>query len=129
MARLAPLYMKAFTVLAAAVALAPAAHAGGNFYANPEINSSSVGTDFVGRSIETHVGYSYAGDGWSAGGQLGPAFIQIDGEDPETELSGKVYGSLDILADGSLSVYGELSAMTGEGDLSTNFKKGVMWKF
>ena len=121
--------MKAIAVVAAVGLMAPAAHAGGNFYVNPEINSSSVGTDFVGRSIETHVGYSYSGDGWSAGGQLGPAFIQVDGADGETELSGKVYGSLDILADGSLSVYGELSGITGTGDLSTNFKKGVMWKF
>jgi len=121
--------MKALSVFAAAALLAPAAHAGGNFYLNPEINSSSVGTDFVGRSIETHIGYSYAGDGWSAGGQLGPAFIQVDGEDGETELSGKIYGSLDVLADGSLSVYGELSGITGTGDLSTNFKKGLMWKF
>ena len=129
MARLAPLSMKALTAFAAAVALSPAAQAGGNFYLNPEINSSSVGTDFVGRSFEAHAGYSYAGDGWSVGGQAGPAFIQVDGEEGETELSGKVYGSLDLTADGNLSVYGELSAMTGTGDLSTNFKKGVMWKF
>ena len=121
--------MKAIAVVAAVGLMAPAAHAEGSFYLNPEINSSSVGTDFVGRSVETHVGYSYAGDGWSAGGQLGPAFIQVDGVDSETELSGKIYGSLDVLADGSLSVYGELSAITGTGDLSTNFKKGLMWKF
>ena len=121
--------MKALTAFAAAIALSPAAYAGGNFYVNPEINSSSVGTDFIGRSIEAHAGYSYAGDGWSAGGQLGPAFIQVDGAESETELSGKIYGSLDITADGNLSVYGELSAMTGEGDLATNFKKGLMWKF
>ena len=121
--------MKAIAVVAAVGLMAPAAHAEGNFYVNPEINSSSVGTDFVSRSIETHVGYSYAGDGWSAGGQLGPAFIQVDGVDSETELSGKIYGSLDVLADGSLSVYGELSGITGTGDLSTNLKKGLMWKF
>ena len=121
--------MKAIAVVAAVGLMAPAAHAGGNFYINGEINSSSVGTDFVGRSVETHAGYSYAGDGWSAGGQLGPAFVQVDGIDSTTELSGKIYGSLDVLADGSLSVYGELSGITGTGDLSTNLKKGLMWKF
>jgi len=121
--------MKALSAFAAAALLAPAAHAGGNFYINGEINSSSVGSDFIGRSVETHAGYSYAGDGWSAGGQLGPAFVQVDGVDSTTELSGKIYGSVNITADGNLSVYGELSAITGTDDLSTNFKKGVMWKF
>ena len=36
--------MKAIAVVAAVGLMAPAAHAGGNFYVNPEINSSSVGT-------------------------------------------------------------------------------------
>ena len=119
--------MKSF--IAAAVA-APffAAPALAGPYVNVEANSGFVGSDYSGTVTETHIGYE--GDlGESAGYyvQTGPAFVAADGEDLNTELSGKAGVGIDITE--NVEVYGEISFITGEDDNGYGTKVGATYRF
>ena len=92
-------------------------------YANIEANSGFVGSDLSGTTTDVHVGYE--GANWYVQG--GPALIQPDGEDGKTELSGKAGGSFNL--NEALSVYGEVSFVTGEDDNSYGTKVGAKFSF
>ena len=123
--------IKSALVAAAAVAFsAPAALAGP--YVNAETNVGYTGNDFNGSVTDLHIGYE-GGLGENAGYyvQAGPAIVAVDGEENETEISGKAGLGIDITE--STNVYGEISFLTEEqsfgDDLGLGVKAGVKYSF
>ena len=112
--------MKIFAILPAALFAASPVLAGP--YANVEMNSGYSGSDFTGSATDVHVGYE--GVNWYVQG--GPALLAPDGEDGDVELSGKAGGSYGI--NEALSVYGELSFLTGD-TTSYGTKAGLKYSF
>jgi len=92
-------------------------------YVNVEANSGFVGSEYGGTVIDNHIGYE--GESWYIQG--GPAAVVPDGGDAELELSGKVGASTALSED--VSLYGELSFLTGDNDTSYGTKAGVKWTF
>ena len=92
-------------------------------YANIEANSGFVGSDYGGSATDVHVGYE--GANWYVQG--GPALLAPDGEDGSVELSGKAGGSYSV--NDALSVYGEVSFITGEDDNGYGTKIGAKYNF
>ena len=92
-------------------------------YANIEVNSGFVGSDYGGSATDVHVGYE--GDNWYVQG--GPALLAPDGEDGDVQLSGKAGGSYSV--NDALSVYGEVSFITGEDDNGYGTKVGAKYNF
>lgn len=118
--------MKAIILAGAASLLAAPAMAGP--YTNIENNAGFTGSDFDGSVTELHVGYE--GDlGESAAYyvQAGPAFVSPDGEETETELSGKAGVGVDLTE--QLEVYGEVSFITGDDDNGYGTKVGMTYRF
>ena len=97
-------------------------------YVNIENNTGFTGSDYDGTVTETHVGYE-SGLGESAAWyiQAGPAFVAADGEDLETEISGKVGVGADV--SDNVNVYGEVGFITGEDDNGYGTKIGVKYSF
>ena len=100
-------------------------------YVNVETNAGWAGDDYSGAVTDLHVGYEGAlGDsaGWYIQG--GPALVSVDGEETETEISGKVGASVAITE--RLGAYGELSMLTADqdfDDLNVGAKAGVKFSF
>ena len=92
-------------------------------YLNVEANSGWTGTNYVNSVIDNHVGYE--GDNWYLQG--GPSIVSPDGGDSTVELSGKAGGSVGLSED--LSLYGEVSFITGEDDNNYGTKVGVKFTF
>jgi len=122
------------SVFAATAALsmsAGAAFAGP--YVNVETNAGYTGTDYSGAVTDLHVGFD--GDlgedaAWYIQG--GPAIVSVDGQENETEFSGKV--GLGISVTERLGAYGELSALTTDQDFDTDslnvgVKAGLKYSF
>ena len=115
-----------FAAVAALSATAGAAVAGP--YVNVEANSGWTGNEYDATVTETHVGY--AGElgtdaGWYIQG--GPALVSVDGEDVETEFSGKVGADVDLTE--QLALYGEFAFITGDDDTGYGTKVGVTYSF
>ena len=120
------------SVFAASAALsmsAGAAFAGP--YVNIETNAGYTGNDYNAATTDLHVGFEGAlGEDASYYVQGGPALVSIDGEDTETEFSGKA--GVGISLSESLSAYGEVSFLTdGSDSEDTNYgtKIGVRYSF
>ena len=102
-------------------------------YANVENNAAWTGSDFNAAVTEVHAGYEFdAADNVSIYVQGGPAFVSIDGEETETEISGKVGISTEVSE--SLEVYGEVAFITEDRefdteDLSLATKIGLTYRF
>ena len=117
------------SVFAATAALsmsAGAAFAGP--YVNVETNAGWVGDDYSAATTDLHVGYEGAlgeNAGWYVQG--GPAIVAVDGADTETEFSGK--GGLSVSVTEQLSLYGEISFLTGEDDTNYGSKIGAKFSF
>ena len=92
-------------------------------YVNVEANSGFTGSDYTGSVTDVHVGYESAN--WYVQG--GPALLAPDGADGDVELSGKAGGSYAV--NDALSVYGEVSFITGDDDNSYGTKVGAKYKF
>ena len=92
-------------------------------YVNVEANSGFVGSEYGGAVIDNHLGYE--GDNWYIQG--GPAAVAPDGGDVELEWSGKIGGSAPLSE--SVSLYGEVSFLTGDEDTNYGTKAGVKWSF
>lgn len=112
---------KIFAILPATLLAANPVLAGP--YVNVEANSGFAGSEYGGTVIDNHVGFE--GDGWYIQG--GPAAVMPDGGDAELELSGKVGGAVPLSED--VSLYGELSFITGDDEASYGTKAGVKWTF
>ena len=123
--------MKSIIAVAALSALSAPAFAGP--YANVENNAGWVGNDFEGAVTEVHAGYEFeAGENATIYVQAGPAFVSIEDEDLETEVSGK----LGVVADVSenFEVYGEVAFITADQELdvdtlSLGTKVGATFRF
>lgn len=119
-----------FAAVAATPFLASAAVAGP--YVNVETNAGWVGDDYSAATTDIHVGYEGA-LGESAGYYIqgGPALVSVDGEETETEISGKAGLGVDVTE--SVNIYGEVSFLTDGGsfedDLGVGAKAGVKWTF
>ena len=113
---------------AAAVAFAPAAALAGP-YVNVEANAGWVGDDYSGATTDIHVGYEGEVGAASYYVQAGPAVVAVDGEETDTQFSGKA--GLGIPVSDALSAYGEVSFLTADDsdDLGVGGKLGVKYNF
>ena len=116
------MFKSAIALAAAAPLMAAPALAGP--YVNVETNAGWVGDDYSGATTDIHVGYEGAlGDsGASYYVQAGPAVVAVDGEDTETQFSGKA--GLGLPVSDALGVYGEVSFLTADDD--DDFGLGVV---
>ena len=113
---------------AAAIAFAPAAALAGP-YVNVETNAGWVGDDYSGAVTDLHVGYEGEVGAGAYYVQAGPALVSVDGEETETEFSGKA--GLGFPVSDAVGVYGELSFLTAEDDddFGVGGKLGVKYNF
>jgi len=120
--------LKAFLVSGVAVsaAAALASPVRSEIYVNPEYNGATYGNDALGGTLTTDVGYRTSDGTYSFFIQGGPAIVMPSGADQELELAGKFGGSVKV--NDKVSVYGELSAITGD-ELTVGSKVGLDWAF
>tara|TARA_B100000073_G_scaffold312447_1_gene286179 strand:+ start:366 stop:719 length:354 start_codon:yes stop_codon:yes gene_type:complete len=115
------------TIIAAGILLASAPAAIAGPYVNIEGNTSVLGDDYLGSTIELHKGYEgEIGDSTSWYVQAGPALIMEDGSDTDVEFSGKVGLVTDISE--KVEVYGEYAFVTGD-DFGSGVKAGATYRF
>ena len=120
------MFKSVFAAVAALSVSAGSAIAGP--YVNIENNAGWVGDDYSAAVTDLHVGFE--GDIGSDAGyyvQAGPALVAIDGEETETEFSGKAGVGVDLTE--QVNLYGELSFLTGEDDTNYGTKIGVKYSF
>ena len=122
------------SVFAATAALSMSAGAAlAGPYVNVETNAGYTGTDYNGAVTDFHLGYE--GDlgqnaGWYVQG--GPAVVAVDGEENDTEISGKAGVGIDVTE--QVNVYGEIAFLTEDqafdtDHLNTGVKVGVKYTF
>ncbi len=121
--------IKSVFAAAAALSLSAGAAVAGP-YVNVETNAGWVGDDYSGATTDLHVGYE--GDlGESAGYyvQAGPALVSVDGEELDTQFSGKAGVGVEVAE--NLGVYGEVSFLTAEDedDFGLGGKLGLKYNF
>ena len=117
------------SVFAAAAALSMSAGAAvAGPYVNIETNAGWVGDDYSAATTDLHVGFEgAAGESGAWYVQAGPAIVAVDGEESTTEISGKT--GVGVALSDSLSLYGEVSFLTGEDDTNYGSKLGVKFAF
>ena len=113
---------------AAAVAFAPAAALAGP-YVNVETNAGWTGDDYTGATTDLHVGYEGEAGAASYYVQAGPAIVSVDGEESDTQFSGKA--GVGVPVTDAIGVYGELSFLTAddEDDFGVGGKLGLKYNF
>ena len=113
---------------AAAIALAPAAALAGP-YVNVETNAGWVGDDYTAATTDLHVGFEGEAGAASYYVQAGPAIVAVDGEETDTQFSGKA--GIGIPVSEAIGVYGELSFLTADDDddFGLGGKLGVKYNF
>ena len=123
------MFKSAIALAAAAPLMAAPALAGP--YVNVETNAGWVGDDYSGATTDIHVGYEGAlgESGASYYVQAGPAVVAVDGEDTETQFSGKA--GLGLPVSDAIGVYGEVSFLTADDDddFGLGGKLGVKYNF
>ena len=113
---------------AAAIALAPAAALAGP-YVNVETNAGWVGDDYTSATTDLHVGFEGEAGAASYYVQAGPAIVAVDGEETDTQFSGKA--GIGVPVSDAIGVYGEMSFLTAEveDDFGLGGKLGVKYNF
>ena len=113
---------------AAAIALAPAAALAGP-YVNVETNAGWVGDDYTSATTDLHVGFEGEAGAASYYVQAGPAIVAVDGEETDTQFSGKA--GVGVPVSEAIGVYGELSFLTADDDddFGLGGKLGVKYNF
>jgi len=113
---------------AAAIALAPAAALAGP-YVNVETNAGWVGDDYTAATTDLHVGFEGEAGAASYYVQAGPAIVAVDGQETDTQFSGKA--GVGVPVSDAIGVYGELSFLTAEDDddFGVGGKLGVKYNF
>ena len=113
---------------AAAIALAPAAALAGP-YVNVETNAGWVGDDYTAATTDLHVGFEGEVGAASYYVQAGPAIVAVDGEETDTQFSGKA--GIGVPVSDAIGVYGEMSFLTAEDedDFGLGGKLGVKYNF
>ena len=122
------MFKSTIAAAAAAVAFAPAAALAGP-YVNVEANAGWTGDDYTGATTDIHVGYEGEIGAASYYVQAGPAIVAVDGEETDTQFSGKV--GLGVPVSDALSAYGEVSFLTAEDedDFGVGGKLGLKYNF
>jgi len=118
------------SVFAATAALSMSAGAAlAGPYVNVESNAGWVGDDYSGATTDIHVGYEGTAGSASYYVQAGPAIVAVDGEDTDTQFSGKA--GVGVPVTDAIGVYGELSFLTADDsdDLGLGGKLGVKYSF
>ena len=118
------------SVFAATAALSMSAGAAlAGPYVNVETNAGWVGDDYSGSTTDIHVGYEGEVGAASYYVQAGPAVVAVDGEETDTQFSGKA--GLGIPVSDALSAYGEVSFLTteDEDDFGLGGKLGLKYNF
>ena len=88
-------------------------------YANVENNAAWIGSEFEMGVTEVHAGYEIeAGEDVAIYVQAGPAFISIEDEDLETEISGYIGITADVSE--SFELYGEVGFLTADQEFDTD---------
>ena len=120
--------IKSAIALAAAAPLMAAPALAGP-YVNVETNAGWTGDDYTGATTDIHVGYEGEIGAASYYVQAGPAVVAVDGEETETEFSGKA--GLGLPISDALSAYGEVSFLTAEDDddFGLGGKLGLKYNF
>ena len=116
-------------LLASGVAVSAAALASpalADVYVNPEFNGGSYGDDYLGGTVNLDIGFEGSSGAYSYYIQGGPAWVMPNGADNEIRFAGKFGGA--VQASENVSVYGELSAMSGD-ELSVGSKLGLKYTF
>jgi len=108
-------------------ALAPMSAIAGPYF-NPEFNGSTYAEEYLGGVLTMDVGYEGGGEGFSWYVQGGPAAVMPEGSDNEVEFAGKFGGSVFIDAAEKVSVYGEMSGITGD-EFGWGSKLGAKYAF
>ena len=113
---------------AAAIALAPAAALAGP-YVNVATNAGWVGDDYTAATTDLHVGFEGEAGAASYYVQAGPAIVAVDGEDTDTQFSGKA--GVCVPVTDALGVYGEMSFLTAEDEdeFGLGGKLGLKYNF
>jgi hypothetical protein len=113
---------------AAAIALAPAAALAGP-YVNVETNAGWVGDDYTAATTDLHVGFEGEAGAASYYVQAGPAIVAVDGQETDTQFSGKA--GIGVPVSDAIGVYGEMSFLTteDEDDFGLGGKLGVKYNF
>ena len=88
-------------------------------YANVENNAAWIGSEFEIGVTEVHAGYEIeAGEDVAIYVQAGPAFISIEDEELETEISGYIGITADVSS--SFELYGEAGFLTADQEFDTD---------
>ena len=120
------MFKSVFAATAALSMSAGAAFAGP--YVNVETNAGWVGDDYTAATTDLHVGFAgEISEDASYYVQAGPALVAIDGEETETEFSGKAGVGVDLTE--RINLYGEISFLTGEDDTNYGTKVGLTYSF
>lgn len=121
------MFKSVFAATAALSMSAGAALAGP--YVNIETNAGWVGDDYTSATTDLHVGFEGEAGAASYYIQAGPAIVAVDGEETDTQFSGKV--GVGVPVSDALGVYGEMSFLTAEDedDFGVGGKLGVKYNF
>ena len=123
------MFKSAIALAAAAPMMAAPALAGP--YVNVEANAGWTGDDYTSTTTDIHVGYEGAigESGASFYVQAGPAIVAVDGEETDTQFSGKA--GVGIPVSDAVGIYGELSFLTAEDedDFGVCGKLGLKYNF
>ena len=121
------MFKSVFAASAALFASAGAALAGP--YVNVETNAGWVGDDYTAATTDLHVGFEGEAGAASYYVQAGPAIVAVDGEETDTQFSGKA--GVGVPVSDAIGVYGELSFLTAEDDddFGVGGKLGVKYNF
>ena len=121
------MFKSVFAASAALFASAGAALAGP--YVNVETNAGWVGDDYTSATTDLHVGYEGTAGAASYYVQAGPAIVAVDGQDTDTQFSGKA--GIGVPVSDAIGVYGEMSFLTADDDddFGLGGKLGVKYNF
>jgi len=121
------MFKSVFAATAALFTSAGAALAGP--YVNVETNAGWVGDDYTSATTDLHVGYEGTAGAASYYVQGGPAIVAVDGQETDTQFSGKA--GVGIPVSDAVGVYGELSFLTAEDedDFGVGGKLGLKYNF
>ena len=121
------MFKSVFAATAALSMSAGAALAGP--YVNIETNAGWVGDDYTAATTDLHVGFEGEAGSASYYVQAGPAIVAVDGEETDTQFSGKA--GVGVPVSDALGVYGELSFLTADDDddFGLGGKLGVKYNF
>ena len=121
------MFKSVFAATAALSMSAGAALAGP--YVNIETNAGWVGDDYTAATTDLHVGFEGEAGSASYYVQAGPAIVAVDGEETDTQFSGKA--GVGVPVSDAIGVYGELSFLTADDDddFGLGGKLGVKYNF